>query len=213
MVNENIVGCFDIETLNTSPSGVILSLGIVFFDLTKVQSFDELVSQGVNLYFDQEDQIARGRTKSQDTLDWWARQGEGASECLNNPNQFNGARLFEALNQLYTRIGFRPHPKQTRWFSRGHFDIAFMDNFCETYEIAPMIKYWCWRDVRSFLDGKGIGSQNQKFNKPSSMIPHNSHHDAAFDAYMMQRMINWTPEQIAEELDGERQDEKRAANA
>lgn len=189
-LHENTVSVFDIETLDTNPSGVVLSLGVVFFDLGKVQPFEELVAQGTNIYFNQEEQIAVGRTKSQDTLDWWAQQGEEAALCLDNPNKTTCTDLYVALNDLYRQIGFQPDRKNTRWFSRGYFDIAFMDSFCRSFELEPMIKYWAWRDSRSWLDGRGIGTQNQKLKKPEGFVEHNSHHDSAFEAYMMQRLYN-----------------------
>lgn len=188
--NPNIVGVFDIETKDTEPTGVILSLGVVFFDITLVQTFEQLVTQGVNIYFNQSQQEEAGRTISEATMDWWKKQGENAGECLNNPDQVDCTDLFLHLNRLYEKINFQPDRKNTRWFSRGYFDIAFMNNFCKTFEMDPMIKYWAWRDSRSYLDGLGIGADNSKLKKPEGMVAHNSHHDAAFEAYMIQRMQN-----------------------
>ena len=187
---------FDIETLDTNPSGIILSLGVVAFELNKVQSFEELVHQGTNIYFDQKEQISVGRTKSQDTLDWWSQQGDTAGECLNNPNQKPCKSLYKELSKLYSHINFQPNRKETRWFSRGYFDIVFMDDFCRSFKIDPMIKFWTWRDTRSFLDALGLGSKNERLKQPEGFIKHNSHHDAAFDAYMIQRLLNNQPYEI-----------------
>ena len=184
------VAVFDIETKDINPSGVVISLGVVLVDLSKVQSFKELVAQGGNIYFDQEQQGERNRTISPDTLAWWDSQGEAAKECLDNPNKISCSALYPALNRLYESIGIRPNPKTTKWFSRGYFDAVFMDSFCRTFELGPMFKFYNWRDTRSFLDGAGLGSNNEKLDTPEGFIPHNSHHDAAFEAYMMQRALN-----------------------
>lgn len=188
-MSDNICLVFDFETLDLKPSGVILSMGVCMFDLTKQNTFEELVHQGFNIYFDQEEQKAAGRTVSPDTLAWWERQGPEAQECLNNPHQVPCADLHLYMAEFYKSMGYKPHPKTTRWFSRGYFDAAFLDNFCASFDMEPPYKYWCWRDIRSHLDGAGLGSRNEKLDKPKGMIPHNSWHDAAFDAYQVQQLF------------------------
>lgn len=192
-----IVSVFDIETLDTQPTSLVLSLGVVLFDLDAIQPFDELVAQGMNFYFSQEQQKEVGRTISEDTTRWWSQQGESAQECLNNPNQRDCKDLFVMMNELYAMLNFQPNRKEMPWFSRGYFDAVIMEDFCRAMELDPLFKFWCWRDSRTYLDALGIGSLNQKLAKPEQMTPHNSHHDAAFEAYMLQRLKNWTPEERA----------------
>lgn len=190
MNNDNICMVFDFETLDTRPTGVILSMGVVMFKLDEINTFDELVSQGMNVYFDQGQQTDAGRTISQDTLNWWEGQGATAQECLDNPNQLNCKKLHIYLNALYTALNFQPDRKNTRWFSRGAFDNGFMEDFCRTFGMDTPYKYWAWRCARSFLDGAGIGTRNEKMPKPAGMVQHNSHHDAAFEAMMLQHWYN-----------------------
>ena len=189
---------FDIETLDTNPTGIILSMGVVIFELDKVQSFDELLTQGKNIYFDQDEQKQIGRTCSDETLDWWSTQGEAASDCLDNPNKVPCKSLYRELAVPNKKVGFQPNRKTTRWFSRGYFDIAFMDNFCRSFELDPMLKFWVWRDTRTYLDALGLGSTNEKIKKPEGFIEHNSYHDSAYEAYMMQRLINGAEYEIEE---------------
>ena len=198
MKDPNIVAVFDIETLDLAPSAIVLSMGVVLFDISMVQPFDELVAQGTNLYFNQNEQVAKGRTESESTRQFWNEQGPEASECLDNPNKMDCEDLYGQLSLLYAKLNFKPDPKETRWFSRGYFDVVVMNDFCKTFELKEMFKYWAWRDARSFLDGTGIGQSNQKLVKPDEMIPHNSHHDAAFEAYMLQRLLNNAPIEVQE---------------
>ena len=186
MINQNICIVYDFETLDTTSTGVILSMGIVIFDITKENSFEELVQQGMEIFFDQESQKDKGRTVSKDTLAWWSTQGEEAQRCLNADNQLDPKKLHVYLNQLYEALNFQPDRKSTRWFSRGCFDNNFLENICNSYEIDMPYKYWCWRDARTYLDALGIGTLNQKMDKPENMIAHNAHHDAAFEASMIQ---------------------------
>lgn len=189
MINSNICAVYDFETLDTKSTGVVLSLGVVLFDITQENTFDELVSQGMEVFFDQESQIEKGRTVSEDTKAWWALQGEEAQRCLNPEHQSDPKKLHVYLNQLYTALQFQPDRKSTRWFSRGCFDNNFLESLCDSYEIDMPYKYWCWRDARTYLDALGIGTLNQKMDKPENMIAHNAHHDSAFEAYMLQRFF------------------------
>jgi len=189
-MNENLCATFDIETLDTAPTGIILSLGVCLFDLNKVNTFDELVSQGMEVFFDQQMQHDVGRTESQSTKNWWAQQGEAAKRCLTPERACDCKKLNVYTNQLYTALGVQPDRKQIRWFSRGAFDANFLENFCNDFNISPPYKYYCWRDSRSYLDALGIGVKNEKMKKPDTMIAHNAHHDAAFEALMLQTYAN-----------------------
>jgi hypothetical protein len=191
-----ICAMFDLETLDLKPTGVIISLGVVLLDISKVQPFEELVAQGINIYFNKQQQIERGRTMGDSTIQWWEQQSLNnplAAECLDYPDPVNCEELFLELNTLYTKLNYQPNRKEMRWLSRGYFDITFMNSFCDTFGLDPMMKFWCWRDIRSYLDGAGLGSQNEKMDKPKGMIAHNSLHDAAYEGWMLQRILNENP--------------------
>lgn len=185
-MSDNNCIVFDFETLDTEETGIILSMGVVVFDITANNTFDELVMQGMEIFFDQDLQRERGRTESADTRAWWERQGDEAQRCLNPDVALDPKKLHVYLNRLYNAISFQPDRKNTRWFSRGSFDDHFLKNMCRSFGIDMPYKYWCWRDSRTYLDALGIGNRNQKMDKPEQMIAHNAHHDAAFDAYMLQ---------------------------
>lgn len=193
--NPDLCMVFDFETLDTNPTGVILSMGVVAFNLGQVDEFDTLVSQGVEIMLDTAQQIRHGRTRCPSTLGWWQGQGEHAQRVLNaDPRtQIDCSNLLHELSLFYQRIGIRPNPKETRWFSRGHFDATFLENFCRSFGMDPPYRYWCWRDARTYLDARGLGSSNQKLDKPPQMIAHNALHDAAFEAYMLQRLGRTVP--------------------
>lgn len=186
MIDKNICAVFDFETGDTDPNGVIFSMGIVLFDISKENSFDELVAQGMEIFFDQKQQEELGRTRSVDTMNWWEGQGPEAQRCINPETQYDCRKLHLYLAALYKALDFQPDRKSTRWFSRGAFDENFLGSFCRTFEIDPPYKYWCWRDARTYLDALGIGTMNQKMDKPENMVAHNAHHDAAFEAMMLQ---------------------------
>lgn len=190
--NPNTCVTFDIETLDIRPSAIVLSLGVVLFPINKTNKFSELLENGINLYFNKEQQIAKNRTTSPDTIQWWSNQSPASRECLNiNEHMQTDCReLHPALWALYKRIDYKPNAKKTRWFSRGSFDHTILESFCHDMDIETPYKYWCWRDSRSFLDGAKAEYNKNKIDKPEGYIPHNSIHDAAYDAYMLQRALN-----------------------
>lgn len=72
----------DIETLDTRPSAVVLSIGVVLFNRRNADvPFKEL-----NLKFGKrefrDEQIMMGRTISKDTAQWWRGQDPEAKSCL-----------------------------------------------------------------------------------------------------------------------------------
>jgi DNA polymerase III epsilon subunit-like protein len=60
----------DLETLGTSPDCTVLTIGGVKFDPNQVSNpYQEFYYR-----FDVDEQLEKGRTTLQSTLDWWARQ-------------------------------------------------------------------------------------------------------------------------------------------
>jgi hypothetical protein len=183
----------DIETMSTRTNAVVLSIGICFFDDEKLQSFDEIVSTGVEFFFDAEDQAEqKDRHIDISTLNWWQEQGEEARRCF-EPEETLDIRQFhpkleavcEAQDMSYNWV-----KKYCRWFTRGpHFDIAIMDSLFADYGVTAPWKFFKVRDIRTWLECHGL-EDNIKLKKPESMIPHNALHDAAFDAYMMQQCLH-----------------------
>jgi len=190
-----LLATIDLETLALEANAVILSVGICIFDNERLNTHEELVSQGINIYFDQDSQAAKGRKISQSTLEWWSEQGESAQECLNNPNKIAVRDFYAVFNKLCADTGmgdtpYHPSRKKLKWYARGpHFDISKMDDLFTNFNVTSPWKYYNIRDIRTWLECNGL-EDNLKLVKPSNMIPHNSLHDAAFDAWMMQQVKN-----------------------
>ena len=66
----------DIETLDTRPNSVVLSVGAVKFDpYAEIEPHTKtLWRPGVD------DQLAQGRTMSNTTLEWWAKQDQAIQD-------------------------------------------------------------------------------------------------------------------------------------
>lgn len=184
----------DLETLSLRTNAVILSAGLVVFDMDKVDSFKTLLSQGTNIYVDQDIQLSEGRLKDAATIAWWEKQGEAAAECLNNPNQVHPKMLGKLMSDFAHRYVEKAH--KLRYFCRGpQFDIAKLEDLFFQFETTPPWHYRKPRCSRTALDVYGY-EDDVKFVRPSAMIPHNSLHDAAFEAYLIQRARNGHPIEI-----------------
>jgi len=69
----------DLETLDTKPSAVFLTAGIVEFNIETGE-----FGKGFSLSVDLQSSIDAGRTISADTLKWWLRQSNEALAAILN---------------------------------------------------------------------------------------------------------------------------------
>jgi hypothetical protein len=118
----------DIETLDTTPTSVVLSIAAVAFGKRTYQ-------QGPRIVLDVQDQIDRGRTISASTLLFWLSQPpeaqkhfkKGLEPCgdeLKNPIAL--ARLASDLAQ-FDRI----------WANGPSFDMVIIEDLFRTYHVTP----------------------------------------------------------------------------
>jgi hypothetical protein len=94
MVNLDLM--IDNETLDTTPSAVILSIGAVKFDKHGTQMGEKFYA-----VLDIEEQKAMGRTVSQDTLEWWQKQSSAARVVLDTTDR---RPVKEVLDELFDFI-------------------------------------------------------------------------------------------------------------
>ncbi len=193
-----ITASMDIETMSTKSTGVILSMGICFFDDEKEQPFDEIVASGIEMFFDRYTQEKGGRHVESSTVQWWSEQGDAAKRCLNPEETITPREFHATLEAFCTKqdLSYNWVKKYCRWFTRGpHFDIAMADSMLDGENVSPPWKYFKVRDIRTWLECHGM-PDNLKLVKPAGMIAHNALHDAAFDAWMMQQVLHTDLDQL-----------------
>ena len=190
----NTAVSLDIETLSTNGRAVVLSLGICIFKLDEIQSFDEIVENGIELFFEKECQFEMGRKVDQSTLDWWAKQGEEARRVFDaDPDIMIHPRdFYKHLNQFCEDRGVNLAFLQNnaRWFARGPtFDMSILDSMFSDFNVTVPWKYWLVRDIRTHLEALGIDT-NIQLRRPDNMIHHNALHDAAYDVWALQQVLH-----------------------
>lgn len=165
----------DIETLDNKTSAVVLSIGAVRFDLRAPPG--EFHSSFYGISIDPEDQLAKGRTLSLDTVRWWMQQDDAARrEVFDLSLERNGGVKF-STSYLLRRLTafFQQGPVNGVWGCGPDFDNMIVGSLYETYnEQRP----WSYGANRCFRTIK-------KLPFPSSVpIPkrRGTHHQALDDA-------------------------------
>ena len=187
---------FDTETLDLRTSAVIVSVGVVPFEKLSVDSFDRLVSRGIEFQLSVPSQIQHGRTVDMGkTATWWKdRCGIDIQHIITDSHLSSDHDLIMPVMLSYemrifaARLG--ADPAQSKWYCRGsQFDAAKLEDLFYTFETQCPWHYRRPRCSRTVLDEHGYGD-NTRFRRPSTMRPHNALHDAAFEAFLLQRVWN-----------------------
>lgn len=159
---------FDLETLDTKPSAVILSLGAVKFDPKVVSIPDDLPK--LMLRFDIDGQNALGRTASDDTIAWWGKQPPHIQEeAFSEEGRIH---IEEAVDQFHKFVW-----NSERIWSQGAFDIVIMEDLYRMVGRTPPWNYWQIRDSRTLFDFV------------NGQMDRSKHHDAMQDALEQARAV------------------------
>jgi len=132
----------DLETLDTLPTTVVLSCGLVEFD---PNSGRVDTKGGITLYPSIEDQLAAGRTISEDTLIWWMKQSDVAKADWVNARRIS---LVEFREELQKWMSYMQDIKI--WGNGSIFDIAILEHMLD-YTRIPW-KFYNVRDTRTLWD-------------------------------------------------------------
>ncbi len=178
---------FDLETASTNQQAVILSLGVVPFNVNNDLSFNELVAAGTNVVFETDPQREMGLQTDPKTLEWWSKQSKFARTSLTNPN-IDRVHPINGIKALVAGIGIEYKDFcHMKWWARGsHFDAGVLLNFTQTFGMPEFCFYNRWRDIRAFMDAFPDYVCPER---PESFIAHNSLHDAALEAWEMQDLF------------------------
>lgn len=131
----------DLETLDTRPSTVILSIGAVVFDEHGVHRDPAACLYRRCLW---QAQINAGRTVSEATIRWWLKQSDAARAALDGVLY----DLDYALAELATL--YREGACERIWANGQSFDISILDHAYGGYK-TPW-KYSAPRDMRTLRD-------------------------------------------------------------
>lgn len=158
----------DLETLDTIPSAVVLSCGLVAFDPNTGEILDKQYTRFVKL----DEQAARGRTISPSTVYWWARQSEEARRVMTD-NEIFGEGTVSGLRNIDTFFG--QHDADGVWGNGSDFDNAILGSLFRSFDMRTPWSYGKNRCLRTI--------KNLKLPKTFiAPIRVGTHHNALDDA-------------------------------
>ena len=187
---------FDIETLGTESTSVVLSIGAVYIASNDEPiSWDRTIHEGVFIKFDAKEQIERyNRVMLKSTLDWWLKQGEVQQRCSVKPSK-DDLSVKAGLDAFHKWFRAIPNWKEELVWVRGGLDQMCYESLCRAAEIEPVVPYNQYRDVRTAL--QCLYPEHEKngyIGVDVTMVPdfsrdkvvkHHPVHDSLFDACML----------------------------
>jgi len=182
---------FDVETLSTESTTVILSAALLYFDPEKQPTYNQLLEDACFVKLDSKDQVERlGRTVSKGTLNWWKEQHEYVHAVSFNPNPEMDIKAEMAMEILQRYVEKHDPERKSVIWARGSLDQMAIDSLSMALDIEPIMPYNRWRDVRTAVDCF-TGSTNGycDVDHPEfireDVIKHHPVHDCALDAMML----------------------------
>jgi len=179
---------FDVETLSTESTCVILSAAMVYFD--ENSTYESILENSLFVKFDAKEQISKyNRTVSKSTLEWWSKQCDFAKNTSLVPTK-NDVPAIEGIERFREYLKVDPSPNKIIW-ARGSLDQMAIDSLCNAVGVNPIVRYNAWRDVRTGIDILATTSENGycQVNLPGftiqKVIKHDPVHDCAYDAVML----------------------------
>ncbi|MFV0512507.1 MAG: 3'-5' exonuclease [Jhaorihella sp.] len=172
----------DIETLDTAPSTVVLSVAAIAFSMDAEQL---LVQDQLELHLSTRPQLFQGRTTSKDTIAWWKRQDAAARQLVSAPlkDEFDPA---SALLKLSVFIDF--NKPDYVWAQGASFDFPILMDMARSYNMTDLgWKFWQERDSRTVISGAGI--DKSEIFKEGPYIAHNPIDDCMVHAEALRRAV------------------------
>lgn len=131
----------DLETLDTSPSATILTIGAVKFD-----PFSDAPMAEFYVRVNVEDQDALGCTVSDSTVEWWGQQDPEVMEEAFSPD--DRISLVDAMAQFHSFAW-----GSSKFWSHGAtFDLVMLQDRCTRLKRSTPWSYWDMRDTRTLFD-------------------------------------------------------------
>lgn len=162
----------DIETLDVTPSAVILAVAAVFFD-PKTGELGAEFDVAVNCQQEQP-----GRTISLEIVAWWAKQSDEARKLA-----FGGT---ESLKRVLTGLSRFIHINSTDtvkvWGNGKEFDCVILEHAFKQLGMPCPWKFWDTQDVRTIITLAELNGFNPKKQRAFEGTPHRALDDAKHQA-------------------------------
>lgn len=161
------------ETLDTAPSTVILTIGAVSFDPRGHGVIEKLELRPT--IDEQTDKY--NRTISDDTLRWWGEQSpEAIEEAMGDKNRISFQECMEKLHKFCWN-------RDAIWANGSIFDIVIAENAFKNLNMRAPWQFWSVRDCRTIYDIAGVSLKDPKYGTKTT---HKAIEDAIHQALVVQ---------------------------
>lgn len=174
----------DIETLGTSADAVVLSVGMVEMNYRKITNALYLEVGDIS------DQLSRGRTVSQSTINWWTQQSEAAKKVLRPTSDRGSEQLSHTLGTerlLRGIMGWEPFATSGHtysvWGNGAAFDNAIMEHLFGMYGLECP---WSFRDNMCYRTLRTLVPSVSTLENP---CPHDALQDATYQMKHLRAMF------------------------
>lgn len=169
----------DIETAGLPPTGALLSIGAVFFDLRSGAigpRYEATIHLG--------SAVADGGTIDASTFLWWL----GQSEKARNSVRFGGRHLHTVLDEFAEWIAKTCRPEDVRvWGNSPSFDMVILGG---AYKRAGKKVPWHWTKERDFRTVRAMYPQIEYDVKEEGDDAHSAVEDALFQIRHLMKIRN-----------------------
>lgn len=163
----------DIESLDTSPNCVILTIGAVRFDPRGSGVVEKLELRPT--LEEQTEQF--NRVINDDTLRWWGEQSADAiEEAMGDRDRMPFRDCMEALYKFCWN-------RRAVWSNGAGFDIVAMESAWRNLDMRIPWPYYTVRDTRTLYEIAGVSLKDKKYG---SKTTHKAVEDAEHQAIVVQ---------------------------
>lgn len=164
----------DLETLGTTPDCAVLTIGGVKFDPNLIHK----PTQEFYYRFEVNEQLDKGRTTLESTLEWWGKQDEAVrEEALGDGNRTPVIEVLQALNKWCVGV-------DAFWCQGPAFDICILENLYRQYDHHIPWAFWKIKDSRTLFS---IMPKDPR--KEINFSAHNALEDCKVQAMCVQQTI------------------------
>lgn len=125
----------DLETLDTSPTAVILQIGVCKF------TDEKIIGEPQSICLDTDEQLLLGRTVGTATREFWARQPKDIWDSVRN----GSVDIVSAMDWLRSELD----TVDEVWATAPTLDHGCVDCLCAQMSVEMPWKYYKVRDVRT----------------------------------------------------------------
>ncbi len=192
----------DLETLDTKPSAVVLSIGAVIWE-THYSETTGLTWEPVERFMrvlNMEEQLSRGRTVSQSTLLWWQDQDPTAKAEAFNPTRTPVVWVLNEFHDFAKRFEAEPARLNAFWASPVAFDLPIWEDLAMTFSNFVPWSYNQRYDVRTVVREANLSAKDHKDPKLAG-VPHTPVYDCEWQISLLTAARQKLNRRIGEPID------------